>query len=153
VTTKPLSSPIKQTQKEFSGRGQLLCDSLPPVSVRYYIVLSARPVLVQGAGTYETVKPQWEWDEAHGFVTLSDDAETSTLDLRGKCTLLLDDGTLCAPMLFPDYSRPRMKYRVQCAARELVGASAANPYAMPPSYPLYDAGWPSRTRLQAAQAA
>jgi hypothetical protein len=153
VTTKPLSSQIKQTQKEFSGRGQLLRDSLPPVAVRYYMVLSARPVLVQGAGTYETVKPQWEWDEAHGFVTLSDDAETCAMDLRGKCTLLLDDGTLCAPMLFPDYNRPHMKYRVQCAARELVGAGAVNPCAMPPPYPLYDAGWSSHAGLQAAQAA
>jgi hypothetical protein len=133
-----------QTHKEISGHGQLLRDGRPPVAVRYYIVLSARPVLLRTPASlhepYATQSTQWEWDEAHGFITLRDEADAAELDPHGHGILLLSDGTRCSPSLFPDNSRPRMKYRVQCPARELMGSLAtAAGCCRPASLPLYDA--------------
>lgn len=133
VVTILQAAQATQAHKEFLGYGYLLRDSRPPVPVRYYIVLSARPVLMrEPMGQYDLAKPQWEWEEAHGFITLCDEADAGAADLQGKCTLVLDDSTRCTPVLFPDYSRPRMKYRVHCTAQELMrGAAGAHPYNLP----------------------
>lgn len=108
-----------QTHREFSGRGQLLREGRAPIPVRYYILLWARlsdaGVL---AGPHET---RWEWDRGQGFLTLLDETDTFEVDLRAKYTLVLNDGTRCVPTLAHDYSRPLMKYRVQCSPIDLLG--------------------------------
>jgi hypothetical protein len=87
--------------------------------VRYYMMLSAQPLNTRVlAGPHET---QWEWDKAQGFLTLIDEADAFEVDVRTKYTLVLDDGTRCVPTLFHDYSRPLMKFRVQCSPRDLLG--------------------------------
>jgi hypothetical protein len=107
-----------QTRREFSGRGQLLCEGCTPIPVRYYMHLWAR-LSDTGvpAGPHET---QWEWDRGQGFLTLLDELDMFEVDVRAKYTLVLDDGTRCIPSLVHDYSRPLMKYRVQCSPMDLL---------------------------------
>lgn len=108
-----------QAHREFSGRGQLLREGRPAIPVRYYILLWARlsdaGVL---AGPHET---RSEWDRGQGFLTLLDETDTFEVDIRAKYTLVLNDGTRCVPTLAHDYSRPLMKYRVQCSPMDLLG--------------------------------
>jgi len=108
-----------QTHREFSGRGQLLREGRTPIPIRYYILLWARlsdaGVL---AGPHET---RWEWDRGQGFLTLLDETDTFEVDIRAKYTLVLNDGTRCVPTLAHDYSRPLMKYRIQCSPKDLLG--------------------------------
>ncbi len=112
-----------QTHREFSGRGQLLREGRQPIAVRYYIVLCARlsdaGVL---AGPHET---RWEWDRGQGFLTLLDETDSYEVDIRAKYTLILSDGTRCVPVLAHDYSRPLMKYRVQCSPKDLLGRTVS----------------------------
>jgi hypothetical protein len=129
---------VAQTHKEFSGRGQLIRGVGPPIDVRYYIVLSARPIITQAlAGPYET---QWEWDKAQGFLTLiyEENALEVEAEVCTQYTLVLEDGTRCAPTLTHDNNRPRMKYRVQCSAMDLLGyarsALASGKSALCPVY-------------------
>ncbi len=113
-----------QTRREFSGRGQLLREGRPPIPVRYYILLWARlsdaSVL---AGPHET---RSEWDRGQGFLTLLDEADMFEVELRAKYTLVLNDGTRCVPTLAHDYSRPLMKFRVQCSPMDLLGRTVTN---------------------------
>jgi hypothetical protein len=107
-----------QTCKEFSGRGRLLRSNRPDVSVRYYLLLSARLSSTGApAGGYET---HWEWDTAQGFLTLTDEDDAFEVDVHAKYTLVLEDGTRCVPALCHDYARPLLKYRVQCSPKELL---------------------------------
>jgi hypothetical protein len=108
-----------QLHREYSGRGQLLCEGRAPIPVRYYMHLWARlsdtGVL---AGPHET---QWEWDRGQGFLTLLDELDMFEVDVRTKNTLVLNDGTRCVPTLAHDFSHPLMKYRVQCSPMDLLG--------------------------------
>ena len=70
------------------------------------------------AGPHET---QWEWDRGQGFLTLLDELDIFEVDVCAKYTLVLNDGTRCIPILAHDYSRPLMKYRVQCSPMDLLG--------------------------------
>ena len=82
---------------------------------------------------------QWEWDRGQGFLTLLDDTDTCEVDVRAKYTLVLNDGTRCVPTLAHDYSRPLMKYRVQCSPKELLGLTlSAVTNGRSSSLPSYD---------------
>ncbi len=108
-----------QAHREFSGQGQLLREGCQPIAVRYYILLWAR--LSDASVLAGPHKTQWEWDRGQGFLTLLDETNSVEVDIRAKYTLILNDGTRCVPVLAHDYSRPLMKYRVQCSPKDLLG--------------------------------
>ena len=131
-----------QAHREFSGRGQLLREGRPAIPVRYYILLWARlsdaGVL---AGPHQT---RSEWDRGQGFLTLLDEADTFEVDVRAKYTLVLNDGTRCVPTIAHDYSRPLMKYRVQCSPMDLLGRTLSGvPSGRSSSLSSFDAPAPA----------